>query len=69
MEKSGGTDSGNLDILAQAYFENSDLLHAIEAEERALALLVPLRPDQPDPPTRQRLQAQLARFKAAQHGK
>ena len=66
VDKSGGTDSGNLDILAQAYFANHDLPHAIEAEEKALALLAPIRPNQPDPPTRRRLEAQLARFRAAQ---
>jgi serine/threonine protein kinase len=66
VEKSGGTDSGNLDILAQAYFANHDLARAIESEERALALLAPVGPNQPVPPTRSRLEAQLARFKATE---
>jgi tetratricopeptide (TPR) repeat protein len=66
VEKSGGSDSGNLDILAQAYFANHDLAHAVETEERALALLGAIRPDVDDPPTRRRLEAQLAKFRAAQ---
>jgi len=66
VEKSGGSDSGNLDILAQAYFANHDVAHAVEAEERALTLLAPPTPGQPDPPTRLRIDAQLAKFRAAQ---
>ena len=64
VAKSGGTDSGNLDILAQAYFATGDIAHAIESEEHAISLLAPLQPNQPAPPTRRRLEAQLARFKA-----
>jgi hypothetical protein len=65
VEKSGGADSDNLDILAQAYFVNHDLEHAIDAEQRAIALLAPVAQDQPAPPMRRRLEAQLARFKTS----
>jgi tetratricopeptide (TPR) repeat protein len=65
VEKSGGSDSGNLDILAQAYFANHDLPNAIATEERALALLAPAGPSRAAAPTRRRLEVQLARFKAA----
>jgi hypothetical protein len=65
VQKSGGTDSGNLDILAQAYFANHDIARAIEAEERALALLAPAASHQPNQPIRRRLEAELAKFKAA----
>jgi hypothetical protein len=65
VEKAGATDSDNLDILAQAYFANHEVTRAIAAEEQALTLLVAPRPDQPAPPARRRIEAQLARFKAA----
>ncbi len=66
VAKSGGTDSDGLDILAQAYFQNGEVTRAIETEERALKLLAPPRPNQPEPPKRRRIMSQLAKFKAAQ---
>jgi non-specific serine/threonine protein kinase/serine/threonine-protein kinase len=63
VSKSGGTDSDNLDILAQAYFASGDRPHAIETEERALRLLAPPPPGQPDPPSRRKIVSRLATFK------
>ncbi len=64
LEKSGGTDSDGLDVLAQAYFETGDVGHAIEFEEKALKLLAPPQPNQPDSPTRRKVKAHLARFRS-----
>jgi non-specific serine/threonine protein kinase/serine/threonine-protein kinase len=63
VSKSGGTDSDNLDILARAYFATGDRALAVETEERALQLLAPPQPGQPDPPARRRILARLATFK------
>jgi non-specific serine/threonine protein kinase/serine/threonine-protein kinase len=63
VDKSGGSDSGNLDILAQAYFQSGDRTRAIDTEERAMSLLAPPVPGQPDPPMRRRIESQLAKFK------
>jgi serine/threonine protein kinase len=64
VEKSGGTGSEYLDMLALAYFQNGDAPRAIETEEKALSLLPPVNPQQPFSPTRNRLEAQLEKFKA-----
>jgi non-specific serine/threonine protein kinase/serine/threonine-protein kinase len=64
VAKSGGTDSDNLDILAQAYFENGNVAEAIETENKALRLLAAPAANQPSPLRRRRLEAQLARFTA-----
>jgi len=58
VEKSGGTDSDDLDILAQAYFQNGDANQAVATEEKALALLPPAAP------ARRRIETQLTKFKA-----
>jgi serine/threonine protein kinase len=65
VEKSGGTDSDNLDILAQAYFHNGDATQAVAAEEKALALLPPAAGNEVASPARHRIETQLAKFKAA----
>jgi eukaryotic-like serine/threonine-protein kinase len=64
--KSGGADSENLDILAQAYFQNRDPAHAVETERKALSLLPAVNAQDPVSPVRQRLQSQLAKFRAAE---
>ena len=69
VAKSGGANSDHLDVLAQAYFQNGEVTQAIETEEKALKLLPPPQPHQPDPPAWRRIKTQLARFKAAQRHK
>jgi eukaryotic-like serine/threonine-protein kinase len=64
VEKSGGADTDNLDILAQAYFQNGDATQAVAAEEKALALLPPAAGNEVASPTRHRIETQLAKFKA-----
>ena len=64
VDESGGTDSDNLDILAQAYFQNGNRAQAIASEEKALGLL-PLAMGNEASPTRHRIEAQLAKFKGA----
>ena len=63
IEKSGNKDPKNLGILALAYFQNRDSKHAIEIEEQALSLLPSPLPNQKPSPTRQKFEAQLAKFK------
>ena len=63
IAKSGGTDSENLDILAEAYFQSHDPAEAIETERKALGLLPATNPPSP---VRQRLEKNLAKYKAAQ---
>jgi serine/threonine protein kinase len=65
VEKSGGTDTDNLDILAQAYFQNGDAVQAIASEEKALALLPPVAGGESPSPAHHRIESQLAKFKAA----
>ncbi|MBZ5656959.1 MAG: protein kinase [Acidobacteriia bacterium] len=65
VEKSGGTDPDDLDILAQAYFQNGDATQAVAAEEKALALLPPVAGNEVAFPARHRIETQLAKFKAA----
>ena len=64
VDESGGTDSDNLDILAQAYFQNGGRAQAVASEEKALALLPPVKGNEASP-ARHRIEAQLAKFKAA----
>ena len=64
--KSGGADSENLDVLADAYFQSHDTAHALETEQKALSLLPPVSGHEPPSPVRQRLERHLAKFKAAQ---
>jgi hypothetical protein len=64
--KSGGADSENLDILAEAYFQNRDPARAVETERKALSLLPAVNAQDPISPVRQRLQNQLAKFRAAE---
>jgi eukaryotic-like serine/threonine-protein kinase len=66
VAKSGGTDSENLGILADAYFENHDAAHAVETEQKALSLLPPVSPQEPPSPVRQRLERHLAKYQSAQ---
>ena len=63
---SGGTDADGLDVLAQAYFQNGRVSHAVNTEQRALALLSPRGPDQKEQPTRRRIESHLTSFRA--HG-
>lgn len=39
VEKSGARDPKSLDVLAQAYFQTGDAVHAIDTEKQALQLL------------------------------
>lgn len=68
-EKSGGTDSDILDLLAEAYFQNGDLTNAIESEEKALRLLPPANGQAPLATRRQKMELRLAKFKTAQKHK
>jgi eukaryotic-like serine/threonine-protein kinase len=63
VAKAGTADSDGLDTLAQAYFQNGEIAQAIVTEQKALDLLAPPAPHEPDSPTRQRIKAQLAAFK------
>src|SRR5262249_40004428 len=54
--KSRETDSENLDILADAYFQNHDTVHAVETEQKALSLLPPADPHGSPSPVRLRLE-------------
>jgi len=60
--KSDGHDSSILDLLARAYGETGDLVHAIEAEQRALSVL-PAEQGR-DSAERRKLTGRLAQFKA-----
>jgi cytochrome c-type biogenesis protein CcmH/NrfG len=62
VEESGSTDSDNLDVMAQAYFENGDAVHAVATEEKALALLPPAKGGEVSP-ARHRIEGQLAKFR------
>jgi eukaryotic-like serine/threonine-protein kinase len=64
VEKSAEKDPKTLDILAQGYFQNGDSQHAIEAEEKAIALLAPLPVTGKHSIARQHLEAHLATFRA-----
>ena len=66
VTKSAGASSDQLDVLAQAYFQSGEVVRAIETEQKALKLLAPTQPHQPDPPAWHRIKTQLAKFKAAQ---
>ena len=68
VTKSGGTDSDDLDILAQAYFANRNVAQAVVTEERALGLLAVPQPGERVPPTRRRIEAHLARYRAEDVG-
>jgi serine/threonine protein kinase/tetratricopeptide (TPR) repeat protein len=65
VKKSGGGDSDSLDLLARAYFQTGDVAHAIETEEKALSLLPPAKGPESASSPRHRMEAQLARFRAA----
>ena len=65
VEKSGGSDSDSLDLLARAYFLTGDSAHAIETEEKALSLLPPASGKEPASSSRRKVKKQLSRFKAA----
>jgi tetratricopeptide (TPR) repeat protein len=66
VAKSGGTDSENLDILAEAYSQNGDITHALETEQKAISLLPAPKSQDPVSPVRQTLESHLAKFKATQ---
>jgi non-specific serine/threonine protein kinase/serine/threonine-protein kinase len=63
-EKSGDKDVKSLDILAQAYFRNSNPRQAMETEEKILNL-VPAPLNGSESPARKHADAQLALFKKA----
>jgi len=67
VQKSSAKDPKSLDILAQAYFKNGDSAHAIETERNALDLLPAAQSHQSPSPTRQKFEAQLARFNSRNH--
>jgi serine/threonine protein kinase len=67
--KSGGTDSENLDILAQVYFQSGDVVRALDTEEKAANLLPPQNAEQPASSPRRRIETNLAKFKAARKRK
>ena len=66
VEKSGGTDSENLDILAQAYLQTGDSSHALETEQKAINLLPAVTPQTPASPLRIRLEKQIEKWKSGQ---
>jgi eukaryotic-like serine/threonine-protein kinase len=66
VDKTGGNDAENLGILADAYFENHDAAHAVETEQKALRQLPLAGPQDAPSPVRQRLERNLAKYKAAQ---
>lgn len=66
VEKSGGTDSDILDLLAEAYFQDGDLTNAIESEEKALRLLPPANGQAPLATRRHKMELRLAKFKTSQ---
>jgi non-specific serine/threonine protein kinase/serine/threonine-protein kinase len=66
VAKSGGTDSENLDVLAQVYFQSGDVAHALDTEEKAASLLPPKNAEEPISSPRRRIEANLAKYKAAQ---
>ena len=66
VEKSGGTDSDILDLLAEAYFQNRKITNAIESEEKALRLLPPANGQAPLATRRHKMELRLAKFKTAQ---
>jgi non-specific serine/threonine protein kinase/serine/threonine-protein kinase len=63
----GGTGPDYLDTLARAYFELGDVNQAVTTEETALHNLPPADPKQSVSPLRNRIERELARFKAARH--
>ena len=67
VDKSGGKDPKDLDILARAYFENRDSAAAIEAENKALGLLPPSA--QAGSLMRQRIEGQLAKYESGRTGR
>jgi eukaryotic-like serine/threonine-protein kinase len=69
VEKSGGGDSESLDLLAQAYFQNGDAGHAIEAEHKALNALPLNQGQEPASSPRHKMEQQLARYEAAKGNK
>jgi non-specific serine/threonine protein kinase/serine/threonine-protein kinase len=65
VDKTGAIDSDNLDILAQALFENGKIDAAIETEHKALGLLAA---SSADAPRRRRFDLHLTKFKATRPG-
>ena len=66
VEKSESHDPNSLDVLAQAYFQNQDLTHAIESEKEALKLLPTPPPGETVSLIRQKMQGRLTSFEARQ---
>lgn len=62
----GGTGPDYLDILARAYFESGNKTQAIAVAEKAMSSLPPADPKQSVSPLRDRIQKDLAKFKASQ---
>ncbi len=66
LEKSGGTDSDYLDLLARAYFQAGDVGRAVEYEEKAVSSLAATGPGQAGTSKKQTLEARLSKFRFAQ---
>ena len=65
LEKSGGSDSDYLDLLARAYFEAGDFDRAVENEEKALHSLPPTAASQATTAKQRSLEARLSKFRLA----
>jgi eukaryotic-like serine/threonine-protein kinase len=66
VAKPGGMESETLDVLAQVYFESRNVAQAVETEEKASGLLPPKNADEPSSSARKRIEANLAKYRAAQ---
>jgi tetratricopeptide (TPR) repeat protein len=66
LEKSGGTNSDYLDLLAQAYFQAGDVDRAVESEKKALSSLPTTASSQAAMSKQRSLEARLAQFRLAQ---
>jgi eukaryotic-like serine/threonine-protein kinase len=66
VTKPGGMDSEILDVLAQVYFEMGNVAQAVETEEKAYDSLPPKNAGAPSSSPRKRIEANLAKYRAAQ---
>jgi non-specific serine/threonine protein kinase/serine/threonine-protein kinase len=60
-----GGDEFALHVLAQSYAGTGDFAHAVETEERALALFPPLQPGQPKNAQRETIERALGQYRQA----
>jgi tetratricopeptide (TPR) repeat protein len=65
VRMSQGKDEFVLHVLAQAYAGTGDYAHAVETEERAVALFPPLQPGQPKSAQRETIERVLNRYRQA----